>query len=139
MKMQSGGRKVKDCEAERGTWTKREAELSKTKIWKRKVNVICCICAHAEMPVAVHNPSVSQKTLSSAQRYNALEYHFATPSGGGGWGSCWSLPLPTFKPVLQRAQRSTASKSSSSIIAEPKIAPARTNARPLNTLLQHFY
>lgn len=36
------------------------------------------------MPVAVHNPSVSQKTLSSAQRYNALEYHFAIPLGGGG-------------------------------------------------------
>lgn len=48
-------------------------------------------------------------------------------------------------PVLQRAQRSTASKKrknpkpSSGVTADPKIAPARTNARLLNTLLQHCY
>lgn len=30
-------------------------------------------------------------------------------------------------------------KPSSGVTAEPKIAPARTNARPLNTLLQHCY
>ena len=76
-----------------------------------------------------------RKVLSSLtnQRHNASEYHSNATSGGGGAG----LPLPTSQPVLQRARRCTASKSSSSIItAEPKIAPARTNARPLNTLLQ---
>lgn len=79
---------------------------------------------------------MSQKSLSSLtnQRHNASEYHSNATSGGGGAG----LPLPTSQPVLQRARRCTASKSSSSIItAEPKIAPARTNARLLNTLLQH--
>lgn len=42
-----------------------------------------------------------------------------------------------FRCVLYRtAQRSTASESIITT-AEPKIAPARTDARPYNTLLQH--
>lgn len=41
------------------------------------------------------------------------------------------MPSPTSPPVLQRAPKSTASKSS--VTAEPKIAPARTHTDARHT------
>lgn len=92
----------------------------------------------------MRNTRVSQKSLSSLTKQHYIYKYIYSII----WllrqevelgRFCWSIPLPISQPVLQRARRSTASKSSSSITAEPKIAPARIGARPLNTLLQHCH
>lgn len=131
------GRKVKDDEASTGNV---ENGFGRATVTEGKLEVVkakwmwFCTCTTHVWP--------RKSVISDQQHYDASEVvlvSFCCQMRDMEAEFCWSILLAISQPVLQRAQRSAASKSNSSITAEPKIDPACADARPLNTLLQHCY
>lgn len=103
----------------------------------RKVNVIC-VCARTEITGVVRNTRVSQKSLSSLTtsviKPQSIIWLLRQEAEGG-----FCLYLYLHLNLSFRGHGEVLHQKAAASQAELKIAPARTNAQPLNTLLQHCY